>query len=182
MTPAALSIRRACAQEWQQPGPDRIGDRDGWVRGIRRDPGRPVHRPVGAVTILASDLALEDVPPGEQAEGPWEEIGETTRHYDPHGVHRSHRAQVLWRHRRRWQSPDRAPALQSAQARSGPAVARVRQGEAEPHPGMAHPCPSRSGDAQFPCPRAARPPGEFLAGCLRHGWSSAVRWLWNPGG
>jgi len=31
----------------------RIGDRDGWVCGICRDPARPVHRPLGPVTILA---------------------------------------------------------------------------------------------------------------------------------
>ncbi len=61
----------------------RIGNRDGWVCGICRDPGRPVHRPVGAVTILASDLALEDVPPGEQADGPREEVEEAARRYDP---------------------------------------------------------------------------------------------------
>ena len=49
----------------------RIGDRDGWVCGICRDPARPVNRPRGAVTILASDLILEDVPGGAQAGEPW---------------------------------------------------------------------------------------------------------------
>ena len=44
----------------------RIGDRDGWVCGICRDPARPVHRPLGAVTIVASDPTLEDVPAGAQ--------------------------------------------------------------------------------------------------------------------
>jgi hypothetical protein len=31
----------------------RIGDRDGWVCRICRDPARPMHRPLGTVTILA---------------------------------------------------------------------------------------------------------------------------------
>jgi len=44
----------------------RVGDRDGWVRGICRDPARPVHRPLGAVTIVVSDLTLEGVPAGAQ--------------------------------------------------------------------------------------------------------------------
>src|SRR6266567_3379966 len=56
----------------------RVGDRDGWVCGICRDPARPVHRPLGAVTILASDLTLEDVPAGAQADEPWEDV-ELTR-------------------------------------------------------------------------------------------------------
>ena len=34
----------------------RVGDRDGWVCGICRDPARPVHRPLGPVTISAGDL------------------------------------------------------------------------------------------------------------------------------
>ena len=40
----------------------RVGDRDGWVCGICRDPARPVHRPPGRVTISAGDLTLEEVP------------------------------------------------------------------------------------------------------------------------
>ena len=44
----------------------RVGDRDGWVRGICRDPARPVHRPLGTVTIVVSDLTLEGVPAGAQ--------------------------------------------------------------------------------------------------------------------
>jgi len=36
------------------------------VCGICRDPARPVYRPLGAVTIVASDLTLEDVPAGAQ--------------------------------------------------------------------------------------------------------------------
>jgi hypothetical protein len=44
----------------------RVGDRDGWVCGICRDPARPVHRPLGAVIIVASDLILEDVPAGHR--------------------------------------------------------------------------------------------------------------------
>lgn len=61
----------------------RIGDRDGWVCGICRDPARPVHRPVGAVTILASDLTLEDVPAGAQADESREDVELATRHYEP---------------------------------------------------------------------------------------------------
>jgi HNH endonuclease len=61
----------------------RVGDRDGWVCGICRDHARPVHRPLGAVTILASDLPLEDVPAGAQADEPWEDVELTTRRYDP---------------------------------------------------------------------------------------------------
>jgi hypothetical protein len=61
----------------------RIGDRDGWVCGICRDPARPVHRPLGAVTILASDLILEDVPGGTQTGEPWEDAEPATRRYDP---------------------------------------------------------------------------------------------------
>jgi hypothetical protein len=53
----------------------RVGDRDCWVCGICRDPARLVHRPLGAVTILASDLTLEeDVPAGAQADEPWEDV------------------------------------------------------------------------------------------------------------
>ena len=62
---------------------NRIGDRDGWECGICRDPARPVHRPPGAVAILASELIVEDVPPGDQLDGLWEDTEETTRHYDP---------------------------------------------------------------------------------------------------
>lgn len=61
----------------------RIGDRDGWVCRICRDPGRPVHRPLAAVTFLASDLALEDIPSGQQVDDPPEAVEEVTRHYDP---------------------------------------------------------------------------------------------------
>jgi hypothetical protein len=34
----------------------RVGDRDGWVCGICRDPARLVHRPLGPMTISAGDL------------------------------------------------------------------------------------------------------------------------------
>lgn len=51
--------------------------------GICRDPARPVHRPLGAVTILASDLTLEDVPAETQADGQWEEVELAMRRYDP---------------------------------------------------------------------------------------------------
>jgi HNH endonuclease len=61
----------------------RVGDRDGWVCGICRDPARPVHRPPGAVTILASNLTPEDVPGGAQADEPWENVELTTPRYDP---------------------------------------------------------------------------------------------------
>jgi HNH endonuclease len=61
----------------------RVGDRDGWVCGICRDTARLVHRPLGAVTILASDLTLEDVPGGAQADEAWEDVELTTRRYDP---------------------------------------------------------------------------------------------------
>lgn len=61
----------------------RIGDRDGWVCGICRDPARPVHRPPGAVTISASDLTLEDVPAGALADESWEDVEPATRRYDP---------------------------------------------------------------------------------------------------
>jgi hypothetical protein len=33
-----------------------MSSRDGWVCGICRDPTRPVHRPLAAAIILASDL------------------------------------------------------------------------------------------------------------------------------
>jgi hypothetical protein len=61
----------------------RVGDRDGWVCGICRDPARPVHRPLGAVIIVASDLILEDVPAGAQAGEPREDADLATRRYDP---------------------------------------------------------------------------------------------------
>ena len=61
----------------------RIGDRDGWVCGICRDPARPVRRPHGAVTISVSDLILEDVPAEAQAVEPWEDAEPATRRYDP---------------------------------------------------------------------------------------------------
>ena len=61
----------------------RIGDRDGWVCGICRDPARPVRRPLGVVTISASDLILEDVPAGTQVDEPQEDVELATRHYDP---------------------------------------------------------------------------------------------------
>jgi hypothetical protein len=61
----------------------RIGDRDGWVCGICRDPARPVHRPLGAVTIFASDLTLEDVPAEAHADEPREDVKLATRRYDP---------------------------------------------------------------------------------------------------
>lgn len=61
----------------------RIGDRDGWVCGICRDPARPVRRPLGVVTISASDLILEDVPAGTQVDEPQEDVELATRRYDP---------------------------------------------------------------------------------------------------
>ena len=61
----------------------RVGDRDGWVCGICRDPARPVRRPLGAVTISASDLILEDVPAGTQVDEPQEDVELATRRYDP---------------------------------------------------------------------------------------------------
>ena len=61
----------------------RVGDRDGWVCGICRDPARPVHRPLGAVTIVASDLNLDDVLAGAPADEPREDVKPTTRRYDP---------------------------------------------------------------------------------------------------
>jgi hypothetical protein len=61
----------------------RIGDRDGWVCGICRDPARPVHRPRGAVTILAGDLILEDIPGEAQTGEPWEDEEPAIRRYDP---------------------------------------------------------------------------------------------------
>jgi hypothetical protein len=61
----------------------RVGDRDGWVCGICRDPARPVHRPLGAVAILASDLTLEEVLAGAPADKPREDVKLATRRYDP---------------------------------------------------------------------------------------------------
>jgi hypothetical protein len=61
----------------------RVGDRDGWVCRICRDPARPVHRPLGAVTIVASDLTLEDVLAVAQADEPREDVKLATRRYDP---------------------------------------------------------------------------------------------------
>ena len=51
--------------------------------GICRDPARPVHRPRGAVAILASDLILEDIPNGAQTGEPWEDAEPAIRRYDP---------------------------------------------------------------------------------------------------
>jgi HNH endonuclease len=61
----------------------RIGDRDGWVCGICRDPARPMHRPLGTLTILASELIAEDVGPEELLDWPIEDTHETARRYDP---------------------------------------------------------------------------------------------------
>jgi hypothetical protein len=60
----------------------RIGDRDGWVCGICRDPARSMHRPLGTVTILASELIAEDVGPEELLDWPIEDTHETARRYD----------------------------------------------------------------------------------------------------
>jgi hypothetical protein len=61
----------------------RIGDRDHWICGICRDPARPIRRPPAEVTILASELIMEDVPQGERVDGPWEDDDGTARPYDP---------------------------------------------------------------------------------------------------
>ena len=63
--------------------PIRVGDRDGWVCGICRDPARPVHHPLGPVTISVGDLTLGDVPAGTLADEQWEDAEPATRHYDP---------------------------------------------------------------------------------------------------
>jgi len=62
----------------------RIGDRDDWICGICRDPARRIHRPSREVTILASELIVEDVPPGEGVDGLWEEgDDDAPRPYNP---------------------------------------------------------------------------------------------------
>jgi hypothetical protein len=61
----------------------RVGDRDGWVCGICRDPARPVHRPLGPVAISAGDLTLEDVPAGTLVDEQWEDAELARRRYDP---------------------------------------------------------------------------------------------------
>src|SRR5258708_11831089 len=61
----------------------RIGDRDDWICGICRDPARQVRRPPAEVTMLASELVVEDTPPGERVDGPWGEDDDTARPYDP---------------------------------------------------------------------------------------------------
>jgi HNH endonuclease len=107
----------------------RVGDRDGWACGICRDPARLVHRPLGAVTILASDLTLEDVPAGAQADEPWEDVELVTRRYDPLSASIDH----ILPKSRGGTDDDRNLQITHLrcnlpQARSGPAVARVRQG------------------------------------------------------
>lgn len=61
----------------------RIGDRDGWICGICRDPARPVHHPLGALTMSVSDLRVEDVPAGSPADEPREDVELARRRYDP---------------------------------------------------------------------------------------------------
>jgi hypothetical protein len=61
----------------------RIGDRDGWMCGICRDPARPVRRPAGPVAILASEPIAEDTLPREQADELGGNAEETARRYDP---------------------------------------------------------------------------------------------------
>jgi len=110
----------------------RIGDRDGWVCGICLDPARPMHRPrpPGAVAILASELIVEDVPPGEQLDGPWEDAEETTRHYDPLAPSIDH---ILPRSRGGTEDDDnlqiahlRCNLLKHDQAQPSPEYARAR--------------------------------------------------------
>jgi len=81
-TPAPLAAGRVCPKNGSREL-IRVGDRDSWVCGIYRDPARPVHRPLGAVTILASDLTMEDVPTGAQVDEPWEDVELAMRRCDP---------------------------------------------------------------------------------------------------
>ena len=146
----------------------RVGDRDGWVCGICRDPARPVRRPLGAVTISASDLILEDVPAGTQVDEPQEDVELATRRYDPLAASIDH----IWPRSRGGTDDDgnlqithlRCNLLKHDQAQPPPEYARARLSLTLD----GTPVPFGSGDARFPCPGAARPPGGF-ADCLHPG-------------
>jgi hypothetical protein len=108
----------------------RVGERDGWVCGICRDPARPVHRPLGPVTISAGDLTLEDVPAGTQADEQWEDAELATRRYDPLAASIDH----IWPRSRGGTNDDsnlqithlRCNLLKHDQAQPPPEYARAR--------------------------------------------------------
>jgi len=146
--------------------PIRVGDRDGWVCGICRDPARPVHRPFGPVTFSAGDLTLEDVPAGTLADEQWEDAEPATRRYDPLAASIDH---ILPRSRG---GTDDDSNLQITHLRCN----LLKHDQAQPPPEYARarlsltldgtPVPYGSGGARFPSPGAAPPPGE-LVDCLR---------------
>lgn len=146
----------------------RIGDRDGWVCGICRDPARPVHRPLGAVTVFASDLTLVDVPAEAHADEPREDVKLATRRYDPLAASIDH---ILPKSRG---GTDDDGNLQITHLRCN----LLKHASPNRHPSTpgrgsaslwtARPCLSGYGDARLPALGGARPPGEF-ADCLRPG-------------
>jgi len=153
----------------------RIGDRDGWVCGICRDPARPVHRPRGAVAILASDLILEDIPNGAQTGEPWEDAEPAIRRYDPLAASIDY---ILPRSRG---GTDDDGNLQITHLRCN----LLKHDQAQPPPEYAKarlsltldgtPVPFGVWRHAVPRPGAVLPrPGE-LVNCLRHGWSTVGR-------